>query len=268
MQKSSSLIFWLLLAAMLLVDAVAIRAAIGQSLSGTEYLQVAFHALVIGQLSIVCIGSTLVLGSALGKWIAPTLAVVTATIISTAYAPMPQSERTWSLFRSYFGYYALHAILVCSALWVLQRTSFWARRTGIVRTWRYSLLQVLAIMTATAVLSPALKNNVFMDDEVLVNVVFAASFVALAVAGVAIWLLPWNWVLRLAAYFGFVLLLAILCTAILLGINYRQFDVFEWTYYELLGAYYLIQGIVISIWLGWGQLLPISNTAAADELTS
>jgi hypothetical protein len=267
MQKRLPFIFWLLLAATLAVDAAVIAWA--GSAYGLRSLDrsMAFHALSLGQLSVACIAAALVLKWAKGQWLVQLVTALLAAIVSLKFAPMPAADRTLEIFESFFGYYALHALLLCAALWLLQRTRFWARQTGLVHSWQYSLLQVLAIITATALLLPMVRSNQFVSSEIWVNIVFTASFVALAVGGVAVWLLPWNSILRLAIYFGLALLLAILCSIILLGVNDSQFRVFAWTYYEFLAGYYLIQAIIISLWLGCGQLLPISNTAAADERT-
>jgi hypothetical protein len=257
MQHRSPLIFWLLLAATFSVDAVVstwIRDE--RQFPSAVYVPLAFHALVLSQLSVVCIWSGMQSTQTPWTQIAPLFATIVAAMGTTAIAPNPSDFSRISVFTSHFGDYALHSVLLLAALWLLQRTKFWTRSTGFHRTWQYSLLHGLVVMTIVAVLTTLMRNNVFIVEDRRLNLADIGTHVALAVSGVVIWSLAWHWLLRTATLFGFVILLGVLVYVLFLVGDPSATIRLGSTLVMILVTDYLIHAIVLAVWLSWGHILP------------
>jgi hypothetical protein len=252
MQHRSPIIFWLLLAATLSVDAVVLTWASDERYTTPSYLNVAVHALILGQLSVVCIWSALYSAPNIWTQIAPLFAVVLAALLEGLHTRLPGHFRDVTTFTTCLGYLGLHAVLLVAALWLVQRTSFWRRRTGSARTWQFSLFHLLIATTVTAVLTALMRSNVFFTDGKWTNITFECSYVALAVASVVLWNFAWNWFLRLAS----VLCVAALFSVAGIVIFFRQLSGLGMNVFNILLAYYLIQAIVLSLWLAVGPILP------------
>jgi hypothetical protein len=247
MPQRSPIIFWLLLSATLAVDVVILVLVAEEQNPTAGYLFVTFLALILSQLSIICIWSAF--STAPNTWtrIAPVFAVVTTALMAGQFTRFPESN-----FTTYLGEFALRAVAVLAALWFLQRTNYWRRRNDTAHTWQFSVLHVLATMTITAILITLLRRNEYFGDDRWTNIAFACSDLALVMASVILWNFSWNWILRLASVIGIAVLLGEGAVAIIYGkvgnIGMSAFDI--------LHAYYLIQAIVLSLWLGVGPILP------------
>jgi hypothetical protein len=266
MQHRSPIVSWLLLAATLCVDYLALTWQADQRFPSSGYIVVAFHALILSQLSIVCIWSAISLKQTIWTRIAPLIAAAAAAIVTVIFTRLSTQFPNSSAFASCLGYYGLHAVLLMASIWLLQRTNFWRKRTGSTRAFQYSLVHVLIVMTVAAVLAALMRNNLFFgraSSTRLFNIVFVCSFVALAVASVVIWSLSWHWFLRMAGVFGIAVLLGSFAVPVFLTsmrTSGLSRDVFG-----ILGAYYLIQALVLSIWLGIGPILPLKIDADAMQ---
>lgn len=119
-------------------------------------------------------------------------------------------------------------------------------------TWQFSLAHVLIVMTVTAVLAMFARNNVFLADGRATNIMVAFCCVALAVASSVLWSFSWNWVFRFASVIGIAVLLGEVAAAIIFG----QISGFGMSAFNILHAIFLIQAIVLSLWLGVGPILP------------
>jgi hypothetical protein len=140
-------------------------------------------------------------------------------------------------------------------LWLLQRTNYWQRRTGVKRPWQFSLAHLLIVMTLTGILVMLTRNNVFLVQDAATNIPEAFCCVALAAASTLLWSFSWNWFLRLAGVIGVASLLGIATQVVFFGPRMiGSYDIFT-----ILQIYYLIQAIVLSIWLGVGPILPETN---------
>jgi hypothetical protein len=260
MQHRSPLIFWLLLAATLSVDAVVLNWASYERYTTPGYSAMAVQALILSQLSVVCIWSALYSTPNIWMQIAPLFAAVLAALVQGLYIELPGHYRDVTTFITSFGYLGLHAVLLLSALWLMQRTKFWQRQTGSTRTWQFSLFHLLVVMTVTAVLTALIRTNEFFAEGRWTNITFECSYVALAVASVVLWSFAWNWFLRL----GSVICVALLFGVVTFVICFRQYNLLAMNIFNVVHAYYLIQAIVLSIWLGIGPILP-SKIAAGER---
>lgn len=252
MPQRSAIIFWLLLAATLSVDAVVFSWMASEPYPDPLYAVVTFDALILGQLSVVCIWSTITVTTNLWVRLAPIVAVVTAALLTATLVDEPVMLS--SSFTNHLAYYGLHVALLVTSIWLLQRTEFWRRRSGASREWQYSIAHLLIAMTVVAVLAAAMRNSVFFSEDRWINIAFACSSVGLTVAVVSLWSLSWHWLLRLAGALGFAVLLGFaFALALVVASNDRLAP--------NVGAHYLLQVIVLSIWLGCGPILPVAQFA-------
>lgn len=249
MPHRSPIIFWLLLAATLAVDVTVLRAAHEQSVS-SGFLTVVIYALIVSQLSVVCIWSALRIKPTTVTRTAPICAVAVVSLVTARFTPMPSSLHGWTVYANYLGYFGLHAVALLASLWLLQRTNYWQQRTGVKRTLQFSLAHILVVMTVAAVLAALSRNNVFLGGGRATNISVAFCCVALGFSSAAIWSLSWNWFLRLASVIVVAAFFGTALVGIFFGPNFG-FDVVT-----IFHAYYLIQAVVLSLWLGIGPILP------------
>jgi hypothetical protein len=257
MQQRSPITFWLLLAATVAVDAVVFL-RVGGIVPGTQvsvviYARIAFDAILVSQLSLVCIWA--VLNSDKLLWGPVLVAILGASFIGAVFGQM--ADRFVDAFRLYFSVYAVEASMLFVALWGIRGTRFWRRRTGSRHEIRYSVAQLLSAMTIMAVLLATTRNNpIYGSDDVWFNVGFECSIVLMATASVLIWCSASHWLLRLAATFAL---------AIVLGLAFWLIHDFGTPFSFIFVFENLIQAVVLSAWLGWGPILPQSVTTATTE---
>jgi hypothetical protein len=245
-------IFWLLLAATVCIDAVAFsrtqRTASETSLPVDIYLRVVCDALLASQMSVICIWATLAFKKAL--WLPALVAALTAAFVAVMFRD--SSETLWNAWRLYLSLYGLEAALLLAALWLLRGSDFWQRRTGAKSGWRFSLANLLVVMTIVAVLISMLRTGPFADESKWLNIGFACSVVAMACTSAVVWSFPWHWFLRFATT---------LVIALVLGELVNVFAQFGSSAFPTFEAHYLVQAIMLSAWLGWGPILPQTNAA-------
>lgn len=254
MPQRSPIIFWLLLAATLCVDAVVLSWVAPELRPDPGYATVCFDALIVSQLNVVCIRSAF--SSTKTSWtrIAPLLAAALAAILAAKFINDP--VRFDEAIASELSHYGLHAALLLMTLWLFQRTTFWRRRSGLSLEWKYSLAHVLFAMTAVAVLATAMRNSSFFGNNRLLNLTFVCSSVLLAVATVLIWSQATHWLIRSAGVFAFAILLG---AAVWLTTDWHP------SFKEIIGAHYMIQALVISVWLGCGVIIPTRRETSTGE---
>jgi hypothetical protein len=205
---------------------------------------VAFHALVLSQLAIVCIWSAV-----RGRlWAASQIAPIVAVLAATAATLLDKDPVMSNDFITFVAYYGFHAALLLASLWILKRTQLWRRLTGASSEWRFSLAQLLLVMTLVAVLSSAMRRSPFFLEFKWHTIASACGFVALSIASLCAWFLVEHFLMRLSCIFGVCVVLATLL---------RMTD-FSHTY-----VHYLLQGIVLTIWLDSGVFLPARSITNA-----
>jgi hypothetical protein len=247
MLQRSPVIFWLLLAATLAVDAVVCSWVVPEPkfVPSGVYVVVTFLALILSQLSIVCIWSGVSSTKSVWTRFAPLIATVTATFVTTIFLRRPGTQS--EILMSQLAYYGLHAALLLIAVWLLKRTTFWRRIGSESHEWQFSLGDSLIAMTVVALLAALMPRSWLLNSSASLNFLFVLSSVALAVESVVVWSLSWHWLLRLAGVLGFA---ALLGAVLLLLPSGRAF------YAMIIGAHYLVQALVLSVWLGCGPILP------------
>jgi hypothetical protein len=254
------IIFWLLVAANLCLDAVLFYWTASQGVMSVWYAAIGLSAMIHSQLSVVCIWSSLATSKGVPLLILPFAAsVVAALITSSAMSRPPVFDE---FFWEHVAYFGLQAALLVAALWLLRRTPFWRRRSGVATTWQYSMGHLLFVMTIIALLAVTLRQAPLVGEEGWMSVFYIVSSVVLAMASVVLWSLAWHWVLRLAGVLGVSIVLA--CSLMIAFTLGRTSDL-ESLIFMIFGAHYLIQGIALSVWLGASGLLPGAATGTADS---
>jgi hypothetical protein len=233
MRSTSPLIVWLLIAANVLADVIALA----WSNSSSDYNEVAYFALLSAQLSAVCIWSGL--RPAPNTWtrLAPISAIL---VVSFAFVLI---EAEFVAFLSYFGLLA-GALLVF--LWIFRRTRYWQLRSGLKVDWQFSIAQLLAVTTVVALLAVVLRYSTLFETEVFVVTAILGGSAALVMAAVIIWILPGHWLLRTASVL-----------AVALGLTAPLYFGDDEYMFGFALYHFLTQAIVLVIWLAWGQILPI-----------
>lgn len=254
MPQRSPIIFWLLLAATLCVDAVVFSRIASEAFPGQTYLVVVLSALVLSQLSVVCIWAALRSNKNLWIRLIPYVTALVAAALTAMFIDNP--VKFGAAFQTMLTYYGFHTVLIIIALWLLQRTAFWRRRSGASHTLQFSVIHLLIAMTVVAVLTTLMRESPFFGESGWINLGVAIASAILAIASVVIWSLSLHWLLRLAGVLGIV---GCLFTALFLTTDFGpEFSI-------LLGGYYLIQAVVLSIWLGLGSIMPVAvNTVAVE----
>jgi hypothetical protein len=261
MPHRSPPIFWLLLAATICVDAVAFSWADAEP---DPYGFLVFDALVLSQISVVCIWSGLRSEKSMWTRFSPLLAVVLATLVWGMFSETNWIGRVgeeWSLRMGLiFVHQGLHAALLLAMLWLLKRTPLWKRRYDWAAEWQFSIADLLVVITVVAVLGAGMRfTKLFVDlDWVDADIVLIGGPAVLAMSGVFIWSL-WRapWILRASGVIGVAIGLA--AVALLA----------EWTfstaYPVVVATKFLIQAVVLMAWLAWGPLLPRARPATSGN---
>jgi hypothetical protein len=261
MTQRSPLIFWLLLAATLAVDAVA---AFWLSQDSNLLAPATLYgALVLSQLSVVVIWWSLAAHSralALWAWTALPLSLLLASVVTARVIDDFPIGELCTL-------YGAHVALLIALLWIARQTKLWRRiRPGEVSSnWQFSVGQLLAVMTVIAVLIGSLQNTQFLHfawAELAVEVSISSTC---AVACVIVWLRRTHLAIRLASLLAitfFIDMAAMIASAAIIYFNpqsslplsNRPFPVL----YDFAGS--VIQCLVIFAWLEIGQVIPRSET--------
>jgi hypothetical protein len=267
MHRQSPIITGLLIAATLSVDAAAFAhlLAVGSTLSvSTSDAYLLVDALLMPQVGVVCAWSALANSKAIWIRTIPWLAVIAAvTLKVTAItllteSTLSESLRYWGL-RSDLSMYLFPTAVLMAALWISQRTRFWQNRTQMKREWQFSLGQMLVVTTVTAVLVACMAgNSMFVgDDGRWLTWAWLFSIAFLAFAAIVAWSFPWHWLLRFSS---------VLAVALALGLFFGyQYGGDLPFHLERQSAYYTIQAIVLSVWLGLGPILPVSSVSSASS---
>lgn len=260
MPQRSPLIFWLLLAATIAVNAVVATWMSRSQFQYPGYVAVAGHALVLSQLGVVCIYSALRAMPFPTRVGLPLIGIVAASTASMSFAQT--SEKAFS---SWLGFYGLHAAMLMLCLWLLQRTRFWQNQSGVLRAWQYSMFHILLAMTIVAILLALVRDDLFFRGDRSLNIVFTGSYVVLAAASATLWILSWPWPLRLAGTLGIAILLGFSAYEVLLLTSSSAGSSGSSELLLLLVSHYLIQACMLSLWLGSGCILP---TTVPEQATT
>ena len=247
--QRSPVIFWLLLAATICVDAMATYGILDFGSEGHIAAVTLYIALAFGQLSVLCAWAVLWHVRLGLRWLVPFLTGIPIALTMAYVISPPLIER----LLSYTSLMWTHVALVLLSLWLLKPTRIFAGASDHSNqpSWQFSISHLLVLMTCVAVLTVVLRNADILVDEPAAVVFFTIGNAILLIAIVAGTQTRWPWPLRLTASLGTAIIIAGIC---------------EWTQTSFADeinsfAFNLIQAIVIWLWLE--QMRP----APAAELT-
>jgi hypothetical protein len=161
---------------------------------------------------------------------------------------------------TFLAFFGAHAALLLCALWVFRRSRYWQQRSGTESEWQFSIAQLLAVMTTVALLIVAFQSsNLWNDggDDTAIFFGFVGSSATLGTAAAYIWSRSSHWFLRIAG----VVAVAIGLGALFYFTSYREYMVLFALWH------FLIQALVLVVWLAWGEILPVrkSDDVAASK---
>jgi hypothetical protein len=259
MPQRSPAIFWLLLAATICIDAVAFSWAASEP--DYSYGFLTFDALMLSQISVVCIWSGLSVAKTIWTRISPILAVIVASL-AWGMLGFDYSIEGFNLqespYQTSIAFVAkgLHAALLVAMLWLFKRTAFWKQRSDSSAEWQFSVADLLIVMTIVAVLAAGMRYTDVLVPLDWTSVGFMSSSAILALASVFIWSLWWTpWVLRMCGVMGVAIFFAA-------AVSLAE-EPFTRVFSVIIGTHHLIQAIVLSTWLGCGPILPKQATSGA-----
>jgi hypothetical protein len=181
--QQSKILFWLLLVATALVNAVVASwlREVGPQ-SRTAFL---YDGLVSGQLAVVTLWAVLGARPTSAAWVAPLVAIVVAAPATAKLCELSVAET--------IGFYGSFMAALAIALWILKRTRLWRRLSGQQEdaVWQFSLAYLLIAMTTVAVLIGALRRSELLLSDGLWKYLTLLTIgdVALAVGT----LIAWKW---------------------------------------------------------------------------
>ena len=260
MPQRSPIIFWLLLAATLSVDALVWTWPWPKNLDRPYVLRLQ-GPLITGQLSAICVWSVLRIKRPAWVQIMPWLAAVVASIATPELV-----FSVISRFRVAMTYHGVFVALHLAALWLFERTLYWRRCTGLSRVWSYSVAQLLLTMMIVAALVASIRYNPEFNELLLAFGTVICGQVAVTISSLICWSSSRHVLIRLAGTLGSALVVVF---AIGLAFNLRHqnlsLELFKFTT-RIFGPEFLIQALVLSVWIGIGEILPASRpTIAAGD---
>lgn len=255
-------ILGLLFVATVTVDVAAMLWAQDQPKLEVSYAVVALHAILLSQVSALCIWSFAYGPANLWARLAPFLAaVLAAACIATTFEEPGQLVRR---FVSQTAIFALHTTLLLIALWIFVRTRYWQRRTSGTARWQFSVIHLIIAMTVVAALSVLLRHSeLFATTEAGINAMFVVSSVAIAVVCLFVWSLPWHWILRLSATLAAAVTFAGLMEAAVTAL----YGIHVWPFSLIFGGHYVIQSLLLSAYLACFNILSTVNAGDVQQET-
>jgi hypothetical protein len=250
MKQRPPIVVGLLFAASLCAGAVALYWT-GQW-PQSDYADIVYVALLGGYVSVACLWSALRPRTSVLSRSVPLAAVIIASI---AYGiPNPFD------FVAFLTFFGAHAALLLCALWVFRRSRYWQQRSGTESAWQFSIVQLLAVTTTVALLIVAFQSSRLWNDggdDTAIFFGFVGSSATLATAAAYLWSRSSHWFLGVAGIFAVALGLGVLFYFTRYGAYMVVFAVWH----------FLIQAIVLVLWLAWSEILPVrkSDDVAGSE---
>lgn len=244
--RNSKPLFWLLLAATVCVDVVAVYWLYADTYRAAA--DTLFEALSVSQISLFCIWA--MLGSPRRIW-APLVPFAAAAAVVASIEPLNLFR--WTDAAAEKG---IHVAALMTLLWILKRTVWWNRSISPAarEKWQFSLGQLVVVMTVVAVLMAFLRHadeTREIWNEILGSFVY--GYILLPVAAVLIW----RWVPS-------ALLRLVLTIVIAFVVSVKPVvEVKEYWLSTL--SFFLIQAPFLWLWLELGQIITRPQRAEAAE---
>jgi hypothetical protein len=242
MPQYSPIIFWLLLAATICIDAVAMSWSYIAGLPRTEEL---YLALFCGQLSASCIWTIFSLRFGYWRFLVPFAIAFAGALWAgwVSYDRVGVTAEEYAL--AHAGFWAMHATLLTGLLWILRQWSFTSGldSKNSASRWQFSIGHLLVLMTTVAVLIVILRKAEMIHEIWAWIAVLLANNIGIAIAAVFIHTTDWQWGMRAAVSAGIAIALGVV--VLMINRSYSQILVIN-----------LIQTFVLLLWVEYGGLIP------------
>jgi len=262
----SPIIFWLLAAATLAVDAVAfVWLTVAGPLSNAAFL---FDALLTAQLAVLCTWCVFGKRRTFSAWAAAIFGGAAASWLEGAALNVGHFE--------WFGLHGAFVALLIAVLWVLKHSPIWERITGApTRTWQFSVLQLMAAMTVVALLITILRRSELLSATPELwrwIAIMSVSDVVLVTTTILAWAWGTNrksdqghWATRLGAALVVALALGgIELYLMKLGILGLDAATKDQNHIAGMFAYLVIQAFVIFTWLELAPIVDLEDRSKSD----
>jgi hypothetical protein len=240
MPPRSPVIFWLLLAATLSVDAATAGWVFWGQLR--EESATPFLALSFAQLGILCVWAVFIPKRIRLSWVAPLFLGIAVAVLVALSAPSSPLGQRWEMFLAFIVLTWTHAAIVLPILWLLKPTRF---GTAFVASdskprWQFSTMHLLTVMTCLAVLSMVLRqSSEWAREAMVVLVTLPVANISLLILVIVAVQMKRHWLLRLAISLGGALVIAVVSESS--GAEFAD----GMNFY----VYCVIQAIVLWMWL-------------------
>jgi hypothetical protein len=241
MPRGQPVVFWLLLAATLCVDVVAVYWILDSLLDFGEPSGTLFLALAFGQLSALCARAIFARERVGWRWLAPFICGLTASLIAAAAENRERSIDSEELV-AFIGLFWLHVIIALAILWALKSHR---------RAWRFSIANLLVLMTVSAIVISIVGRNELLHDEFWSVITLVLGNIVLLAASIVIRYYQDPMMVRVALDCA---------AAMLIGTLWHVFE-FAFADSITLVALYLIQALTLGVWL---EFIRVPNLADSN----
>ena len=240
MPRTSPIIFWLLLAATLCVNAVSTYWIFDEGSQASETL---FLALAFAQLSVVCVYVVLTHDELGLRWLAPfALGIAVGVIVAVVVAMVPEDDtsefETLAIFTTLMW---IHSAVALFVLWLLKSTRLLrsVAKNSTSTRWQFGVGHLLLAMSGLAILLAVLRQAEPVIESLtdVLTMCVGNSLLLLAVLIAAARVA--YWVVRLAISLGTALAIAGMCsfTGIAFAVDLNSY------------AFNLVQALMLWAWI-------------------
>jgi hypothetical protein len=257
MPARSHMMVGLLAAATICVDLLTIYWVFESQFTGEEQLSL-FLALAFAQLSAVCVWAMSDRGNAAKRWIWPPVAGFAVALLITVADSGDRNRLDWEEFLAFIGFVAVHLVIVLTMLWFITPRQWLSKLLPNREHKRqFTTLHLLVLMTGTAILLTILRDNGRLDNDQASIATFGVTNAILLFAVLAILQTSWPMALRATSCLAIAIAMGAIC---------------EWMHLAFAGdlhlwAYFLIQAIVLVLWLEIA-ILPTNGDKRATAATA
>jgi hypothetical protein len=262
MTQRTPILFWLLLAATLSVDAVVTAWIIDDIRQPTAITT--FIAMGYAQVSILSDWAVLAHPTIRMRWVVP-FGVGLAIALIITLVEMPHrlgSEFDWQQLLAFTSLMWVHVAAVCLFLWLLKPTRLFANYSvrSSQRSWRFTTIHLLILLPCLPLLIIVFKNSAIVTSGITARgivefVAWVFGNTALLIAIAVIVQRTWMWVWRLAACAGAAMAIGLFLNWAIPVLS-RDFNTV---------AFSLIQALVIWAWLETLQPRSGADIIPVDE---
>lgn len=244
MKQRSPIIFWLLLAATLCLDAAAAMWSVRVG-GRARWFETFLLALLYAQLSALCIWAVLCHARIGLLWLVPFAAgfLAVLALVACNHISDPEVNRSvYPVILGPIGVLWLHVAITLSTLWALKPTRLftgYARMPGCV-SWQFTVMHLLVLMTGSSILLALLTSTAELGPPIITFTLVSVGSVILTVFLAILVQTKLLLLLRLAANLGAAFAIGIVIGKVSMNLPHLAMDYI---------AFYLIQAVLTWSWV-------------------